>query len=194
MVKVSRVPTKEWDKYKSIINDFIDEDAGKQPFVWLRKLNQPLAYGEDGGIRYLPVILEGLFQYNYIRTWPANKSTLSGELEGENMVLYISARMLRENGYVNEFGYPDLNWSEDRFLLNGKIYKPDGDTQVAQAKDEALLFFIILKREEPQEATQILNSQTGIVQVVKSGTVSEEDYTGNTLIQVLPNLLKDNHG
>lgn len=194
MVKVSRVPTKEWDKYKSIINDFIDEDAGKQPFVWLRKLNQPLAYGEDGGIGYLPVILEGLFQYNYIRTWPANKSTLSGELEGENMVLYISARMLRENGYVNEFGYPDLNWSEDRFLLNGKIYKPDGDTQVAQAKDEALLFFIILKREEPQEATQILNSQTGIVQVVKSGTVSEEDYTGNTLIQVLPNLLKDNHG
>ena len=194
MVKVSRVPTKEWDKYKSIINDFIDEDAGKQPFVWLRKINQPLAYGEDGGIRYLPVRLEGLFQYNYIRTWPANKSTLSGELEGENMVLYISARMLRENGYVNEFGYPDLNWSEDRFLLNGKIYKPDGDTQVAQAKDEALLFFIILKREEPQEATQILNSQTGIVQVVKSGTVSEEDYTGNTLIQVLPNLLKDNHG
>ena len=190
MVKVSRVPTKEWDKYKSIINDFIDEDAGKQPFVWLRKINQPLAYGEDGGIRYLPVILEGLFQYNYIRTWPANKSTLSGELEGENMVLYISARMLRENGYVNEFGYPDLNWSEDRFLLNGKIYKPEGDTQVAQAKDEALLFFIILKREEPQEATQILNSQTGIVQVVKSGTVSEEDYTGNTLIQVLPNLLK----
>ena len=190
MVKISRVPTKEWDKYKSIINDFIDDDAGKQPFVWLRKLNQPLAYGEDGGIRYLPVILEGLFQYNYIRTWPANKSTLSGELEGENMVLYISARMLRENGYVNEFGYPDLNWSEDRFLLNGKIYKPDGDTQVAQAKDEALLFFIILKREEPQEATQILNSQTGIVQVVKSGTVSEEDYTGNTLIQVLPNLLK----
>lgn len=193
MVKVSRVPTKEWDKYKSIINDFIDEDAGKQPFVWLRKLNQPLAYGEDGGIRYLPVILEGLFQYNYIRTWPANKSTLSGELEGENMVLYISARMLRENGYVNEFGYPDLNWSEDRFLLNGKIYKPDGDTQVAQAKDEALLFFIILKREEPQEATQVLNSQTGIVQVVKSGTVSEEDYTGNTLIQVLPNLL-NSHG
>ena len=190
MVKVSRVPTKEWDKYKSIINDFIDEDAGKQPFVWLRKINQPLAYGEDGGIRYLPVILEGLFQYNYIRTWPANKSTLSGELEGENMVLYISARMLRENGYVNEFGYPDLNWSEDRFLLNGKVYKPEGDTQVAQAKDEALLFFIILKREEPQEATQILNSQTGIVQVVKSGTVSEEDYTGNTLIQVLPNLLK----
>lgn len=190
MVKVSRVPTKEWDKYKSIINDFIDEDAGKQPFVWLRKINQPLAYGEDSGIRYLPVILEGLFQYNYIRTWPANKSTLSGELEGENMVLYISARILRENGYVNEFGYPDLNWSEDRFLLNGKIYKPDGDTQVAQAKDEALLFFIILKREEPQEATQILNSQTGTVQVVKSGTVSEEDYTGNTLIQVLPNLLK----
>ena len=190
MVKVSRVSTKEWDKYKSIINDFIDEDAGKQPFVWLRKINQPLAYGEDSGIRYLPVILEGLFQYNYIRTWPANKSTLSGELEGENMVLYISARILRENGYVNEFGYPDLNWSEDRFLLNGKIYKPEGDTQVAQAKDEALLFFIILKREEPQEATQILNSQTGIVQVVKSGTVSEEDYTGNTLIQVLPNLLK----
>ena len=98
MVKISRVPTKEWDKYKSIINDFMDEDAGKQPFVWLRKINQPLAYGEDNGIQYLPVLLEGLFHYNYIRTWPANRNTISGELDGENMVLYISARILEITG------------------------------------------------------------------------------------------------
>ena len=35
----------------------------------------------------------------------------------------------------------------DRFIINGIVYKPDGDTQVAQAKDEALVFLVILKRD-----------------------------------------------
>lgn len=154
MGKIRRVPKPAWDKYKSIINDFIDADIGKQPFLWLRKINQLPAFGEDKSI-YQVVKLHGLFQYNYIRTWPANRDSLSGELEGENMVLYISIRLLRENGYLDEYGYPDINWSEDRFIVEGKVYKPDGDTKVAQASDEALLFFVILKREEPQEFDQL---------------------------------------
>ena len=50
-------------------------------------------------------------------------------------------------GYINSEGYWQLNWSEDRFVINGITYKPSGDTQVAQAKDEALCFIIILKRD-----------------------------------------------
>ena len=43
--------------------------------------------------------------------------------------------------------YWDLNWQEDRFVINGLTYRPSGDTQLAQAKDEALVFMVILKRD-----------------------------------------------
>jgi len=158
MPRIRRVSDVDWTQYKNIINDFIDNDSGRQPFLWLRKIEQPLAYGEDSGVVYEPVQLEGLFLYNYIKTWPINPPSLTGELDISNMVLYISARLLSENGFLDDFGYWDYNWSEDRFIVNGKVYKPGGDTQVAQAKDEALLFFVTMKREDPQETENILNS------------------------------------
>lgn len=155
------VSDKDWDQYKQIINDFIDIDSGKQPFLYLQKIEQPLSYGEDSGVIYTPIQLDGLFQYNYIKTWPTNKQSISGELDYSNTVLYISGRLLSENGFINDYGYWDFNWAEDRFILNGKVYKPGGDSQVAQAKDEALLFFIILQREDPEEQNNILNSYAG---------------------------------
>lgn len=158
MPRIRRVSDVDWTQYKNIINDFIDNDSGRQPFLWLRKIEQPLAYGEDSGVVYEPVQLDGLFMYNYIKTWPINPQSLTGELDIANMVLYISARLLSENGFLDDFGYWDYNWSEDRFIVNGKVYKPGGDTQVAQAKDEALLFFVTMKREDPQETENILNS------------------------------------
>ena len=94
---------KDWDKYKSIINNFIDVDAGKQPFLWLRKINQPLAFGEDIGVKYVPYQLEGLFQYNFIKTWASSgRNSISGELDNGNLVLYISANLLRENNLLNK--------------------------------------------------------------------------------------------
>lgn len=180
-----RIPDNVWNLYKAIVNDFLDTDAGKQSFLWLKHINQLSLFGEDNNTKYIPVRLEGLFQYNFIKTWPANHHTLSGELEGENMVLYISARYLESNGYLDKYGYFNFNWSEDRFVLNGKVYKPDGDTQVAQAKDEALLFFIILKREEPEESSLILNSNIEYVEIASK--------TGNkSVVNTYTGLLKDN--
>lgn len=185
MGRVRRVPSLAWDKYKAIINDFIDNDAGKQPFIWLRKISQLSAFGEDISNNYIPVKLNGLFQYNYIRTWPANRDSISGELEGENMVLYISVRLLKENGYTDPYGYPDINWSEDRFLIEGKVYKPDGDTKVAQANNEALLFFVILKREEPQEFNQLVNQLVYYLEVVEESKTIVEYPEGKSLKDIL---------
>ena len=169
MAKISRVPKKAWDRYKDIINNFIDLDSGKQPFIWLKNIDQPLAFGEDSGVKYIPTKLEGLFQYNFIKTWSSSgRNSLSGELDSGNMVLYISANLLRENNLLNEYGYWDFNWSEDRFILNGKVYKPSGDTQVAQASDEALLFFIILDREDMQETKNILQSYISDTTIISS--------------------------
>lgn len=83
----------------------------------VKKIEQPLPYGEDTGTVYTPIQLEGLFQYNYIKTWPLEELSISGELNPGDTVLYISGRLLKENGFLNEYGYWDFNWSEDRFIL-----------------------------------------------------------------------------
>ena len=153
------VPDKAWERYKNIINGCIDTDAGKQTFTWLKKLPQMASFGEDSNPVYIPITLEGLFHYNFIKTWANNRlrDTLSGELQYDDQVLYISKNQLETLGYLNEYGYWDFNWAEDRFIVNGKVLQPGGDTQVAQAKDEALLFFVILQRMSPEETERILH-------------------------------------
>lgn len=138
---------KAWNKYKKIIKDFIDKDAGRQVVTWMRHIDQIGAFGEDWGDQYLPVQLEALCYYNVFRNWPINKPTISGELDEENLTIYVTKRQIETLGYINSEGYWQLNWSEDRFVINGITYKPSGDTQVAQAKDEALCFIVILKRD-----------------------------------------------
>lgn len=81
------------------------------------------------------------------RNWPINKATVSGELDDENLSILISKNYIEQIGYLNQEGYWNFNWSEDRFVINGIVYKPSGDTQVSQAKDEALVFLVILKRD-----------------------------------------------
>ena len=60
----------------------------------------------------------------------------------------ITDQFLKSINHLTPEGYWDFNWSEDRFIINGMIYKPSGDTQVAQAKDQALVFLVILKRDK----------------------------------------------
>nr|DAJ84832.1 MAG TPA: hypothetical protein [Caudoviricetes sp.] len=147
-MKNSIIPDKVWDHYKKIINDFIDVDAGKQLITWKRYINIPLPYGEDSGSKYEDISLNVLIGYNSFRTWPINQATVSGELDNQNMAIYVSARLIRELGYADQYGYWQFDRSLDRFIVNGIVYKSSGDTQVAQAKDDPLLFQVILKRDE----------------------------------------------
>lgn len=153
------VKDKSWARYKKIVNNFINNDAGKQSFLWLHKIDQMPAFGEDRPVAYVPALLEGLFHYNYIKTWANNRQrdTDSGELNQGDQVLYISADLLRKGGYIDENNYWDFNWAEDRFIINGQVYQPGGDTQVAQAKEEALLYFIVMQRMNPEEVQHILD-------------------------------------
>ena len=154
MAKTQMIPDSAWARYKQIVNDFIDEDAGKSIITWRQHLNQPAPFAEDSNNNYLDRDINVLVGYNYFRTWPVNKNTVTGELDSESCVIWVSARYLSEIGALASRGpnstqnywkfSPDL----DRFILNGITYKASGDTQVAQAKDEALLFMVILKREE----------------------------------------------
>lgn len=144
----SIIPDSVWKLYKNIVSDFVDNDAGKQPIVWKRYITQPLPFGEDSGENYESIPLDVLISYNDFRTWPINKAYVSGELDNQNLSIFVSANLLRNRGFLNSNGYWKFNRSYDRFIINGIEYKSSGDTQVAQAKDEALLFMVVLKREE----------------------------------------------
>ena len=138
---------KVWDKYKQIISQFVDDDVGKQKIIWARHVNQLLAFGEDIIEQYDRLEIEALCYYNAFRNWPINKTTKAGELDDENLSIIISKNYLSNKGYINDEGYWNFNWAEDRFVINGLVYKPSGDTQISQAGDEAILFLIILKRD-----------------------------------------------
>ena len=141
------VSNKAWDKYKKIITNFLDMDAGRQTITWAKAVDQLLSHGEDNTPKYYNIPIEALCYYNSFRNWPINKATISGELDDENLSILISKSYIEQIGYLTSEDYWDFNWSEDRFVINGIIYKPSGDTQVAQAKDEALVFLVILKRD-----------------------------------------------
>lgn len=141
------VSDKAWSKYKKIVQDFLDQDAGRQPIIWAKHINQLLGYGEDSSPQYTFNVIEALCYYNAFRNWPINKSSVSGEQDEENLSIMISRQYLEEKGYLDANGYFDFNWAEDRFIINGIAYRPTGDTNVSQAKDEAIVFLIILKRD-----------------------------------------------
>lgn len=141
------VKNHSWNRYKKIITDFLDWDAGRQTITWAKHVNQYLNHAEDDSPRYYNIPIEALCYYNAFRKWPINKATVSGELDDENFSILISKNYIEQIGYLNQEGYWNFNWSEDRFVINGIVYKPSGDTQVSQAKDEALVFLVILKRD-----------------------------------------------
>ena len=141
------ISNKAWDKYKRVVQDFMDIDAGRQVIYWYRHVDMQLPFGEDLGDIYIDNEIEALCYYNAFRNWPINRATNTGELDEENLSLYVSAQYLYQHHYTNSAGYWDINPSEDRFLINGILYKPSGDTQVAQAKDIPIAFILILKRD-----------------------------------------------
>ena len=141
------VSNKAWERYKKIIQKFLDFDAGRQVIYWMKHVDQMLAFAEDSTPQFISIPIEALCFYNAFRNWPLNKATVSGALDEENLSIYVSKSNIEKLGYLSSEGYWDFNWEEDRFVINGITYKPSGDTQVAQAKDEALVFMVILKRD-----------------------------------------------
>ena len=142
-----KVSNKAWSKYKRTVQNFLDQDSGRQKIIWASHIDQILSYGEDSLPQYVFNVIEALCYNNAFRNWPINKSSVSGEQDEENLSIMISKQYLADRGYLDSNGYFDFNWAEDRFIINGIPYRPTGDTNVSQAKDEAIVFLIILKRD-----------------------------------------------
>lgn len=161
------VSNTSWERYKKHVRNFLDNDAGRQTIIWAKNINELLTHGEDKIPWYERIEIEALCYYNAFRNWPINVATVSGETDEENLSIMISRgyieqldggrfwkRVTSDTGAPTD-GYWDFNWQEDRFSINGITYRPTGDTQVAQAKDEALVFLIILRRDRDTELRYI---------------------------------------
>lgn len=157
------VSNRSWDRYKKHITKFLNMDAGRQTIIWAKRVSPLLTHAEDTIPFYHRLEIEALCYYNAFRNWPINHATVSGETDEENLSIMVSREYI-ENYRDGLFwkkaetitgsstdGYWDFDWQRDRFYINGIVYRPSGDTQVAQAKDEALVFLIILKRDRDTE-------------------------------------------
>lgn len=138
----------EWGKYAQHIYSFLETTAGLQEVTWLKTVNPINSYGEDQGAKHIDLILTGLIAYNYFRSWPLNQPSRTGEVDKENCVLLLSKDYLEKAGYLDDNGYFIFDSANDRFILEGKLYKASGDTGMSQAKDKPLVLMIILQREE----------------------------------------------
>ena len=172
------ISDKMWQKYANIVNTFINDNAGLQRVIWLRKSNIPSLFGEDEDPNYTPIELKGLIQYNYIKVWPYNTTTPSGSYDEATCALYISKLQLEERGFLNTYGYWNFNTSSDRFIINGKVLRPMGDTAMSQAKDNPLLFFLILETEDSDESKRLLKTYLDPVNAMyESISSTQEDTT-----------------
>lgn len=137
-----------WDLYKSIIDEF-HEDANQEPITWRKYVNVLDRYGEDKDPKnYQDISLLGLVQYNYFRSWPINKTTISGKIDKESVLVYFNTQYLIDAGHTNGQQLLAFTPGKDLFIIRGLIYKDFGESQVAQANNRNLLQFLILKREE----------------------------------------------
>ena len=137
----------DWNMHKNAINTW-HEDAFQQEITWLRNIVNRDHNGEDGNFRQESVVLKGLVSYNFFRSWPIDQQTDTGEIDKQSCMLILNLKWLGDNGYLNGENQLDFNQGDDRFIIDGIKHAPSGDSQIAQAKTDPLLFFIILKREE----------------------------------------------
>lgn len=141
-----------WAKYVGIINSFHD-DANQQVITWESARSIKSRLGTDV-IREEKQIL-GLIQYNFFRNWPINKASATGEVDKESMVVLFNIEYMKTEGYLNLNEQFDFDPGYDRFVVDGIRYKAMGDSKTAQAKNKAIMLFVILQREEVETGQEL---------------------------------------
>lgn len=144
------VSAADWQEYKDVINEFNLDDSHKQAVTWQKLVTNLSRYGEDDNVVRTNQLIMGLVQYNYFKSWPTNKTTVSGEIDKESVMLWLNIKYLNDNGWISPTGQFIFRPGEDRFIIRGEIYKALGDSQAAQASDEPLEVFMVLKKEETE--------------------------------------------
>jgi len=138
-----------WANYKAIINS-VHNDFNQDIITWVRHTHGLQRFGEDNKTlnKTSHIDLKALISYNVYRSWPMTKETESGGLDEESMLIIFNKNYLNELGYINVNGNFAMDPGLDYFVHQGQKLKPAGETPAAQAKDDPLLVYIIVKRME----------------------------------------------
>lgn len=140
-----------WANYQALIGGDAFDTFFQQDIIWKRSGDFLDIHGEDEiGKPFTDVTLKCLADYNDFRTWPITRHNETGELDKQTVVILLSIKYLENLGYMNANGNFDYKGDEDRFELDGILYKPNGDTNVAQAQDIPLMVQLVLERETVQ--------------------------------------------
>lgn len=132
-------------EFKRLFNEDVQDTFALTTIIWRRMIN-PSAdrFREDTNTDTTQDIeLKCIVNYNYMRSWPVSGLAESGQLEEQSIQVLFVKDYLNKLGYVvdGRFDYrPDF----DRFVLDGLIRKPMGDSSVSQAFDEALFYEVIM--------------------------------------------------
>lgn len=141
----------EWDDYRDIINKF-HNDAFQQTITWRKKTNSNNIHGEDTIEKTTDIQLKCLVSYNDYRSWPVTVPSNSGFIDAQSLLIYLNTKYLTDNNFTNANGFLNLDPIRDRFILKGRVYIAMGESDTAQANDDPLLQFLILKREEKKNS------------------------------------------
>lgn len=132
------------------------KDVMETPLLWKKSKHRRDEFGEDiPAEEYDDISLLCLPNYNYMRTWPITQHTESGELDKQSVQVYLSRKMLKDAGYLNDKGLFVYDPAKDIFIFDGLVWKDSGDTNASALQDNPLLFSLILMRQETPTGTPI---------------------------------------
>lgn len=144
---MAKLTNNEFALMKDSFRQF-SESIEQETITWFRSDGGDYdRFGEDPPKPTPEVALLGLIQYNYFRSWPITKETNTGELDQQNIMVYLNKEILEEGNFLNADGYFQFDRGYDRFEIRGISYKAVGDTEASQNKDGVLFQTLIMRRE-----------------------------------------------
>lgn len=143
----------DWAAYKALMDE-AHHTFNQKEITWLRQVTKTQRYGEEVMTPQVPITLHVLVNSNYMRTWPSNTVSESGEIDEESCQLFINKQYLSDSGLLNSAGYFGYNPDHDRFIIDGLMWKPFGDISSAQMSTDDLFILVILKRVKTPTGTQ----------------------------------------
>lgn len=144
----SLIDSSTWAMYRQLINDASDT-FNNEIIIWNRLSIRLDRDGDDSALAnnsFQTINLKALLQYNVFRTWPIDRSTDTGIINNQSVMIILNKDYLAGLGYINADNNFDFDPSNDYFTVHGVDYKPMGDTAAAQADNDPLLVFVICER------------------------------------------------
>lgn len=138
----------DWSSFESLISTDAQDTFFQQNIIWRKVLTTKDRYGEDNPAAITSdITLKCLLNYNFMRSWPISKTSEAGETDEQSIQILFVKKYLRDLGYLNGDDYLVYDPGMDRFIIDGMIMKPMGDSSVSQAEGGALLISLIVVRQ-----------------------------------------------